>query len=1594
MGLMAVSLFFGSLITRFVPNVSAEVTFSDVMVMEGDMSSSTCTTTGTYDISIRVNDDVNVNDTGDFEAEYSINGGDSYPFDMAGSGEGYADFTATVSCGPDQDFYNAWSGDIDFFFSAYNNTTEEYHSDNTYFTLNVLSAPEIIEYENDNFVEFGVFQYEENPISFEATVAATGSAVASIDWAIPEEELSGTPEILYGGTLGSDEWIDFNLDLTPYDLEDGTYTLEVVAENNEEMSTLRHFTMIVDLVPGGLVTIDVDQLEGGQIEFDEEPMTITGLAAAPGSTIESVTLNIPDETVSEPFAAVDGTFDEEEEDFTLTIDSLELADGEYEASITVVSADETEETVEFDLIIDVVPPAPPSCGNTWVNQVIDWEDETQTAPNFQSEYTYPDITCTDPEGIASVQYRMYHNNDGVDVFNPDGNDDNMGTSEDNGYEDYSDFTSGNLGDTSLTFDLDIAMPGSPNYDGSVEISMKVTDTEGNSKIYRDPFVIDYEDQTEPLLSLQLIRPEVLTDTTPTITGTCTDNFYVETNSNITDVEVSIDGDPWESIPALDGAYDSRSERFAYTTEVLELGDHEIDVRCTDAGGNTYTTDSDTVLTFTIVAPSDSDTAENVPYVEPFNDHDHHDYAASSLIWGNDKLRLKEDIEISRTAIDTTNYRDMNDIGTSIGFVIRQGVDENIAWYAKGNEVWRLDRSDNSTEKLDETLEGARLPFDAVHDLREVEYNGRRLLFIGTSAGLTIFDLTNTNRYDTSVEGSLESMVPDFDRGRFGFYMNHGNTNPGDMKVTYWEFSDDLNPIAGATRDRIPVGTAGMSGDDVVRIFDSPYDNEYYISVFNVGLFRYNDNNTPFDYGDDQATQIVSNDDDHGEFNVVFAVTFDPDGKLIIGTSPNENGQIFVLDDDGGTPYDNTDDVIYRLAQTNHLAYNDVFDLTYVEGLNGVGDQLFIRMEHNNPVYLNFNSTYSDPLDDTFIELKTNNGIRPSMTKFLVHDYNTLYANIDRQGLYEITLERGWEESGHAIALPPRPAKTLVIENILAEASLIDPISFIPGSSSDMADAGWGGLVQQAYAQSVNITYEVSVDDGINWQPVTLGELQQLDLEDYRLQFRITMEPSDGASPVVNTYSVQYGAYPNPEQLGEVDEFQVTVSPASFGEGENFTLEVDAVDVIDYVVPDYNGTVDLVLQDSDSTDHTDHLNIITMAIVNGEGSASGMNINQAGTYTIVASNADAEGTSNEFTVTSGGGGGDDGSDPNITLTLTSNNYEPCAGQGFTLRWTSTNLTEMKLNGTTVDLNGTSDQAISVATEFVLDGTGPYGNMSTRRTIPVKPADECRGTTPITQPYFRFNPVPDPNGDDDGDGIPNIDDPDYVPPTSTGNEDGSDTGSGSDDGSNNGPGSGTGGPGLEIPEDITVIDGEPVTIWWEAPDADAVIVSYLGGEGSVAGSFQFYPRETQTITITAYRGDEVTTKTITITVKRLPFRLGEIIPPAIFPAVVAGIRHAAFTWLTALIILKLLAFFKRKPGGEVETGWFSWLIKQGQVLLWVISPLILIFSITAAGLLGGFWFIIIALLCIGVSLRHLVVWVRNWNAPKVDDKKWEFIKPKTS
>jgi hypothetical protein len=294
--------------------------------------------------------------------------------------------------------------------------------------------------------------------------------------------------------------------------------------------------------------------------------TFTGTATDTQSNISSVEYKVDSGSWTAADAS-DGAFDETSEDYTFTIPAL--ADGGYTVYVratdfygnTTAEANYASDSFTVDTAAPTVESTSPADGATDVllDTVV-----TATFSEAMDESTIT-ISSFSLDGVSgSVSY--------------------------------------NSGSYTATFAPDADLTENTAY--TATLTTAITDAAGN------PLAADYTwsfttgtelDDTPPSVTVSDIGTTL--DTTPTFTGTATD-----TQSNISSVEYKVDSGSWTAADASDGAFDSLSEGYTFTTAELSEGEHTVYVRATDTASNTTAEENYATDTFTVsqdVIPGDA-----------------------------------------------------------------------------------------------------------------------------------------------------------------------------------------------------------------------------------------------------------------------------------------------------------------------------------------------------------------------------------------------------------------------------------------------------------------------------------------------------------------------------------------------------------------------------------------------------------------------------------------------------------------------------------------------------------------------------------------------------------------------------------------------------------------------------------------------------------------------------------------------------------------------------------------------------------------------------------------------------------------------------
>ncbi len=304
--------------------------------------------------------------------------------------------------------------------------------------------------------------------------------------------------------------------------------------------------------------------------------TFTGTATDALSNITSVEYQVGAGSwrVWTAATAVDGAFDSPSEEYTFTIPAL--ADGGY--TVYVRSTDSQGNT------------------NTEDQYASDSFTVDTTAPTVASRY--PTSGQTNVPITTAVTATFSEAMDASTITTGS-------FSLETGSTPVSGSVSYNSGSYTATFTPSATLASSTTYTAS--LSTAITDAAGNALASASSWSFTTgtgPDTTPPSVTINGIG--TTSDTTPTFTGTATDS-----QSNIAGVEYKVDDGSWIVAAASDGAFDSLSEGYTFTTAELSYAEHTVYVRATDTAHNTtaeanYATDTFTVSSTVIPGDANED----------------------------------------------------------------------------------------------------------------------------------------------------------------------------------------------------------------------------------------------------------------------------------------------------------------------------------------------------------------------------------------------------------------------------------------------------------------------------------------------------------------------------------------------------------------------------------------------------------------------------------------------------------------------------------------------------------------------------------------------------------------------------------------------------------------------------------------------------------------------------------------------------------------------------------------------------------------------------------------------------------------------------
>ncbi len=1136
---------------------------------------------------------------------------------------------------------------------------------------------------------------------------------------------------------------------------------------------------------------------------------------------------------------VDGVFDESLEEFE--IDAGPFFDGTFN-DIRIYGVNEINSSIQETFL------------NTTVNNsstAADCELSNHATPTNDTTPTHT-VTCTSPDNIIKMEYRVAQE---VGVFQIPWTDIPQGS-----------LSAGSYGSTSVTASITTSAIPDGNtsfvinaYTGTGKFHTNEPENfqTGVAPAPYDVFVVEATDNSAPTIKLNPILPNPVTSTAPFITGSCQDVHPFDTNSNIATLQYRIDGGSWTTIPPLNAPLDTPIEYFSYQLPELAIDTYVLDVRCIDsAGRDTNALGGNQTLNFEIIAQPDVE-PEEVIIVENFTDDSLNSINETTAIWGNGYIRLKEEIDFDKTLIDSDGFVDRYGSVFSDEFPLA-GSGDNV-WYAVdyGVNNYGLKRYNTLSTAI---TEYQNISTSRLIDVEPFSHGGIDYVLVTHGGGLALLRV-DTEALTNVTYGGLPTafyqprgIYRDTRNANLGFYIGNAVTLGGTANTYYLDLNGTPTTLGDDTFTWYTT-SPGFELDNVVRSVLDTTNNVLYLAQFGDGLIRIDDGGTPLNLGDDTRTLFDFND--FADASTISGLVVDPaDDGLFITTHLNQS-RLFYLDANG-TPLNGADDTVTQLADTLDLLQQRIDNLVFVEGPEYVGGQLFMMTRTGKLFYYNTNGTYSQASDDTEILWETNEGLFPEyISDIYVADYNTVYGNFQHTGMSRIDLNRSWEDTGDAVTISIPPEVRLIVNNINLEDVLVGPL---------LEDVD--GL-QEPNSESVGVQYFVSIDDGVTYDELTVGELKTVLEEDYRLKLKITLTKIglNSKTPIIEGFTLAYGAYEGPIAPEDVDSLDIVVSPTTFNTDTNFNITVRALDILGFPVASVDDVGSMQLKDFVTDANVDALTPITLDFNDGVATITTAQISQAGSYKITATHGAESVDSVQLTVNQGPLPDPD-PEPGITHTLSFFTDTPTIqkGNAAILTWNTTNTVSATIQGYgSVPVNGNLSVSPEVTTTYYITAFDAEGDTLTA-SLTITVVDGVGSQTPVSTPL-----------DDEGNPIPLE---------------------------------------LIVPDDyIEVLIGNPVTITWTTEgNPDSVYIDYLGRNATSSGSFEFYPDRDIVITITATRGGETITRTITI-------RVIDGLPNPYTPALVAATGILLTSLMTGGIaqyfslFLGLVLFRKRRYWGVV-------------------------------------------------------------------------------
>lgn len=1025
-------------------------------------------------------------------------------------------------------------------------------------------------------------------------------------------------------------------------------------------------------------------------------ITITGTATDTESSIDRVTihgLNNGGGVVIDSFNAspVDGVFDSQSESFTAEVSGL---NGYYWIYVTAYDTEgnSRQYTYADGLLVDSSGPEI-SANNLGL------------APSVDTTPTY-NVDITDNESGSSSLQMIFCNTPQIPTY---------GSFDEDCVTDWqtATITSGSVGDNSISFTM---TPSTELSDGVRYVYAKATDLVGNETIYViDRITIEAVDTAEPIVQLYDMVPDPTTDKTPIVQGKIKDDTD-QLTSNITNIWYSLDSGNWQSVLPLDGSFDSSTEFFSIQLPELDYGSHTVLIRARDAAGNqTNDIDNSLSVSFTVEAPDPNETSTLLTKSEEFIAHDDHDLiSGQNYIWGNSILRLSEVMSPTMSLIDDSDYGPR--YGSAPWSFSIDASDAGGFWVNKYDGTFSYFDSNNTETNYDIFAAPINYPLvdgissQRVHEVKEVVVNGNYYLWILAWTGVIGLDfgsnpsngIQDVTIYQPDQVSHMDTWAVDTRNSEIGFYIGYtdesGNGNNGFLYYKPNAFSNSSDD----TELRFNVND-GIAANDVINIFLDTDTNYAWVSSYGEGVTVLDDNGSPT-FKDDDNTTVY----DDVAYSAMFAIGKDDENYIYMGG----NGGMYVITDNNGT-FSAADDTVVQQITSAQLGFNTIYRIIHHPGEYPVGSQFFLTNETGDLKYLNLNDTYTDLNDDQLISMNIVNDLYPAVVDALYQlDYSTLRAVVKRHGIYDISLNRDYAESGYA--------ETLTDARIEGRLD----VDFITLSDVEvLVEAG-------------EVSYHVSNDGGVNWYDIAIGETVNFPTSDYRIKLRINME--HGSTPVLGGYDMNYYAYEESSSRGTNLSFSSV--PARVTPGTDFSFTINALDDLNNAVDEDVGVSIELRRISDNTTVSSF--VPTSATISGGSVTVTGNANVSGDYRLyVTGGGDAAFSSPivfanpESQISSGSSW----IEPEINLLVSESTLS--GPSDVTLTWSGQQLSGVELwseyeNYGQQDISASKTFYVDKDTTFVAKGISPYGDVLASVSVDIVGEE---GGQEISDELFQEKPV---------------------------------------------------------------------------------------------------------------------------------------------------------------------------------------------------------------------------------------------------------------